>query len=135
MFNFWKIADLKDEIFHLNKRIESRDIQIERLQAELNKMSLEKADSIKKDVETSEFEIDWKNMDAFSVERMGDNSCAYTVIGYYLTDEHNIKHVHEWKFYCSQEQHNKLAKEFKDGVTKANNSSVRERSGPRRKRK
>ena len=80
MFNFWKIADLKDEIFHLNKRIESRDIQIERLQAELNKMSLEKADSIKKDVETSEFEIDWKNMDAFSVERMGDNSCAYTVV-------------------------------------------------------
>ena len=124
MFDFWKVADLKDEIFQLNRRIETRDIQIEQLQGELNKMSLEKADAIKNDVNTSEFKIDWTKMDAFSIERMGDHQSAYTVIGYFLTDDCNVKHVHEWKFYCSQEQHNKLAGEF-NGTSKEGDSTLR----------
>lgn len=125
MFNFWKVADMKDEIFHLNRRIETRDNTIEQLEQRIRAMELEKIDSIKNDVNTSEFGIKWDKMDAFSIERMGDHQSAYTVIGYYLTDEHNVKHVHEWKFYCSQEQHNKLAEEFKNGTTKKNNSTVR----------
>lgn len=125
MFNFFKIADLKDQIFHLERRIETRDKTIEQLEFRIKQLEHEKIDTIKNDVNSSEFGIKWDKMDAFSIERMGDHQSAYTVIGYYLTDEHNVKHVHEWKFYCSQEQHNKLAEEFKNGTTKKNNSTVR----------
>lgn len=125
MFNILKLAQAKTEIETLKDRILRRDDDIIRLENEIKKMSLEKADAIKADVNSSSFIIDWDNMDAFSVERMGDNSCAYTVIGYYMTDENNVKHIHEWKFYCSHEQHEKLAEEFKNGTPKENNSTVR----------
>jgi hypothetical protein len=124
MFNFFEKADLKDQIFHLERRVETRDKTIEQLEFRVKQLEHEKIDAIKADVNSSEFKIDWSKMDAFSIERMGDHQSAYTVIGYYLTDEQNVKHVHEWKFYCSQEQHNRLAGEF-NGVTKKNNSSVR----------
>ena len=125
MFNFFKLAEAKREIDNLKDRIRRRDDDIIRLEGELKKMSLEKADAIKADVNSSDFEIDWTRMRAFSIERMGDHASAYTVIGHHMTDEHNVNHIHEWKFYCSQEQHNKLAQEFRDGIAKKNNSTVR----------
>lgn len=133
MFNFFENADLKDQIVHLERRIETRDHEIKMLHAQIAEMQAAKVDAIKADVNSSEFNIKWDKMDAFSIERMGDHQSAYTVIGYFLTDEHNVKHVHEWKFYCSQEQHNRLAKEFTNGIAKANNTPVRERSFVKRK--
>lgn len=135
MFKFFETADLKYEIADLKRQVKTRETTIEQLEARIKQMELEKIDAIKADVNSSEFKIDWSKMDAFSIERMGDHQSSYTVIGYFLTDENNVKHVHEWKFYCSQEQHNKLAKEFNNGVAKENNSPLRERSGPRRERK
>lgn len=109
---FTNTADLKDQIFNLERRIEIRDKQNVELHAQIEAMQLAKVDEIKADVNSADFAIDWANMNAFSVERMGDKKVAYTVIGYFLTDENNVKHVHEWKFYCSLEQHKKLAAEF-----------------------
>ena len=125
MFNIFKVADLKYEIADLKRQVTTRETTISQLEFRIKQLEREKIDTIKNDVNSSEFGIKWDKMDAFSIERMGDHQSAYTVIGYYLTDEHNVKHVHEWKFYCSQEQHNKLAEEFKNGTTKKNNSSVR----------
>lgn len=135
MFDFFKNADLKHEVSMLKGKIETRDHEIKMLTAQIAEMQAAKVDAIKEDVNTSEFNIKWDKMDAFSIERMGDHQSAYTVIGYFLADEHNVKHVHEWKFYCSQEQHNRLAKEFTNGIAKANNSPVRERSFVKRKGK
>lgn len=125
MFNFFKVADLNNKINSLERQVETRDKTIDQLEFRIKQLEHEKIDTIKADVNSSEFGIKWDKMDAFSIERMGDHQSAYTVIGYYLTDEHNVKNVHEWKFYCSQEQHNKLAEEFKNGTTKKNNSTVR----------
>ena len=134
MFDFFKNADLQHEVSMLKGKVETRDHEIKMLTAQIAEMQAAKVDAIKEDVNTSEFNIKWDKMDAFSIERMGDHQSAYTVIGYFLTDEHNVKHVHEWKFYCSQEQHNKLAREFNNGVAEKNNSAVRERSDSGRKK-
>lgn len=124
MFNFFETTQLKRKIKEQEEMIDRRDEDINRLQHRIKGMELDKVDAIKNDVNTSEFKIDWTKMDAFSIERMGDSQSAYSVIGYYMTDEHNVKHVHEWKFYCSREQHNKLAEEF-NGTPKKTNSTVR----------
>jgi uncharacterized protein Veg len=114
MFN----SELKDTIRKLENEIES-------LKADNDRLRKQKKDAVQEDVSTSTFVIDWNNMNAFSVERMGDHNEAYTIIGYWNKNESGIAYVAEWKFYCSQEQHEKLAKEFSDGITKKNNSSVR----------
>jgi hypothetical protein len=134
MFNFFKIAELKNTIIDLERRLEGRGLAIATLEERIKDMELAKVDAIKEDVNSSEFKINWDKMDAFSIERMGDHQSAYTVIGYYLADEHNVKHVHEWKFYCSQEQHNKLAGEFNNGIAEKNHSGMRERSDSGRKK-
>ena len=127
MFNWGKIEELNDEVDNLKRRIESRDIQIKHLEEKLAQVQAEKVDAIKADVNDSEFVIDWKNMDVFSIERMGDHNAAYTVLGHWI-EENGQKVIHEWKFYCSHEQHQKLAKEFKNAPTKQSNSTVRKRS-------
>jgi hypothetical protein len=46
---------------------------------------------------------------------MGEGSAdAYTILGYWVHHPDGSKSVDEWKFYCSHEQHEKLAKEFQD---------------------
>ncbi len=109
---FFEKADLKYKIADLERQVTTRETTISQLEFRIKQLEHEKIDAIKADVNSSEFKIDWTKMDAFSIERMGDHQSSYTVIGYYMTDEHKVKHVHEWKFYCSQEQHNKLANEF-----------------------
>ena len=105
-------AKLEYKIASLENYIASRDRMIESLTADLNRLREEKEEEVRKDVQSSTFVIDWRNMDAFSVERMGDAKEAYTIIGYYVVNEHSKREVAEWKFYCSQKQHDKLAKEF-----------------------
>lgn len=103
---------LEYKIACLENDIASRDALIKSLQADLDRLRDEKSAEVTKDVQSSNFVIDWRNMDAFSIERMGDVKEAYTVIGYYVVNEHSKREVAEWKFYCSQKQHDKLAKEF-----------------------
>lgn len=62
------------------------------------------------------FVIDWKAMNAFSVERIAREGSVYTIIGYILQndyeDDKKQSLVKEWTLYCSEEQHEKLASEF-----------------------
>ena len=111
-------AKLEYKVASLENDIASRDRMIESLTADLNRLREEKEEEVRKDVQSVEFVIDWKNMDAFSVERMGDAKEAYTIIGYYVVNENDKREVAEWKFYCSLDQHNKLAKEFKESKKK-----------------
>jgi hypothetical protein len=111
MFNIFKVKKL--------------EAQVESLKADLKRAREEANVKVMDDCHSCDFVIDWENLDAFSVERHGGPKTAYTIIGYYVHHADNTKSVDEWKFFCSQEQHNKLAQEFRDGITKKNNSSVR----------
>ena len=135
MFNYFKLKEAENKIEQLQTDVYRLESANKALNDRIRQMELEKVDAIKTDVNSSAFEINWNKMDAFSIERMGDHNSAYTVIGHHMTDENNVKHIHEWKFYCSQEQHNKLAKEFKGGTAKENNPTMRERSDTKRARK
>jgi hypothetical protein len=100
------------KVNQLEQDLQNARALIKSLQADLDRLRDIKDKEVRKDVQSAEFVIDWKNMDAFSIERMGDPKEAYTVIGYWVI-EGGEKRVHEWKFYCSLEQHNKLADQFK----------------------
>jgi uncharacterized protein Veg len=114
MFN----SELKEQIRKLENEIES-------LKADNDRLRKQKKDAVTADVQSSTFVIDWSNMNAFSIERMGEYAEAYTIIGYWNKNESGVAYVAEWKFYCSQEQHEKLAKEFADGIAKKINSTMR----------
>ncbi len=105
-------------------KVKQLEAQVESLKADLKRAREENNTKVMADCHGSDFVIDWTNMDAFSIERQGGPKVAYTIIGYYNTVD-GVRTVDEWKFFCSQEQHNKLAQEFRDGIAKKNNSAVR----------
>jgi len=110
---FFDNSELKHELASAKYRIAELERHTEQLNADLARMRKEKSEEVLADVQSSTFVIDWKNMDVFSIERMGDDGKeAYTVLGYWVTENGN-KVVSEWKFYCSHKQHEALAKEFK----------------------
>lgn len=112
MFDLYR--RLKNELDEKNKLINSYVADVKRL-------TREQDEKIVADCHAAEFVVDWDKINAFSVERHGGEKEAYTIIGYYDKDGY----VGEWKFYCSLAQHNKLAKEFADGIAKKTNSTVR----------
>ena len=103
---------------YFNKRIEALQKRIAELEADNNRLRTVQSEEVKNDVQSSTFAIDWTKLDAFSIERMGDVRDAYTVIGYWSTRENGSKTVQEWKFYCSKEQHEKLAQQFEKSIKK-----------------
>lgn len=70
------------------------------------------------------FSIDWKTMNAFSVERGWDNGTHKTTIGYLLQEPVVVTEgavttkdvVREWVLYCSAEEHERLVAEFNEYV-------------------
>ena len=112
MFDLYR--RLKNELDEKNKLINSYVADVKRL-------TREQDEKIVADCQAATFVVDWDKINAFSVERHGGEKEAYTIIGYYDKDGC----VDEWKFYCSLAQHNKLAKEFADGIAKKTNSTVR----------
>jgi hypothetical protein len=114
MFNLEKIKKLEQDIQERDKLINSYVADVKRLQKRQD-------EDIVKDCHSAEFVVDWNLINAFSVERHGGEKEAYTIIGYWDKDSE----VAEWKFYCSLNQHNKLAQEFRDGIAKKNDSTVR----------
>lgn len=109
MFNLGlkrRIAELEYQLKTANQTVEAYRKRDE---------SIDNNEAVQLDVQSSTFVIDWANMDAFSIERMGDRNCVYTVIGHWVETNGN-REIHEWKFYCSKEQHEKLAAEFTNYV-------------------
>lgn len=71
------------------------------------------------DIDNCIHAFDWEAVGAFSIERnmkvQDGELIAYTVIGYQrsINNDDNIC-TGEWMFICSQEEHNRLAKEFQE---------------------
>lgn len=116
MFDFFN-RKLKQDLAERDKLIASYVADVKRLTRAQN-------DKVITDCHAADFVVDWEKINAFSVERHGGEPEAYTIIGYYDKDGC----VDEWKFYCSLEQHNKLAKEFSNGITKKADLALRQYS-------
>jgi len=113
---FWNIK--------LKQDLAARDKLIASYVADVKRLTREQDEKIVADCHAADFVVDWKNLNAFSVERHGGEKEAYTIIGYYDKDGC----VDEWKFYCSLSQHNKLAQEFRNGIANKADSALREYS-------
>ena len=94
------------------KRIDELERKVEQLEADNRRLREETDAVVIEDIHSATFVIDWKTMNAFSVERLGWGKQCYTVIGYLQGSD-----TREWKFYCSKDQHESLAKEFKQWIS------------------
>lgn len=101
------------------ERAERLEKRIAELEAAIKRHNDHVYEAARKDVATSSFAVDFETMNAFSIERLIENSTSKTVIGYLTTDRvagemgnTEKKTVREWTFYCSHEEHERLVKEF-----------------------
>ena len=108
----------------LKQDLAERDKLINSYVADVKRLMREQDDKVVADCHSADFVVDWNKLNVFSVERHGGEKEAYTIIGYFDKDGC----IDEWKFYCSLEQHNKLAQEFRNGITKKADSALREYS-------
>jgi hypothetical protein len=93
------------------------EAQVRDLKKEITKLKDIKEYEFKKDLDNSTFEFYFEALDAFSIERICDKSTPHTVIGYLRgIDGEGSVTVGEWKFYCSQKEHNRLAQKFVEYV-------------------
>jgi len=95
------------------------DPRIAELQNEINKLTQD-LDRYKKWVESvqdtarkSSASVDFKSLNAFSIERMVKDHGPCTIIGYYPNpDEKTKEKVKEWYIYCDDTVHENLVKQF-----------------------
>lgn len=117
--------------FCRNKLDDKLDTEIEKTRRELDRLLAENA-NLKKQVRDYEVRmdgeyskashsVDWKEMNAFSIERMLEGDRPKTVIGYFINEPVmsdggevvvNRNVIHEWTLYCSHEEHQRLVKQF-----------------------
>jgi hypothetical protein len=94
MFDLFKSESEKDTLIECyEKLLELKDGEI----AELSK---------KVSTTDADFEIDWDQLNPFSIERLIDNR---TSLGYFSSGE-----TREWFLHCSFETHQRLAAEFRE---------------------
>jgi hypothetical protein len=100
-----QIEDLMDERDDLRDRLQS----IEKSRNPFNQVF--------EQLYASSFAFDWEKGQAFSIERIHEWSTEIymhipiTVIGYHKQDG-DKQVIGEWKFYCSQKEHDRLVEEF-----------------------
>lgn len=112
----------KSEVSRLRDQLEDVMDERDSLRKRLSEKSNDRFRETMADVTKSSFSFDWKNGRAFSIERIHDWMSdveiyvPVTVIGYHAPDsipEHPDKvKVGEWRFYCSQQEHDRLVDEF-----------------------
>ena len=100
MFNFYK------EIKSLRDKLRSLSIKVAKIEEYIFNTPSEEQQK----PEIS-FIVDWKSLNAFSLERVF-NGGERTIIGYYNSE----KHICEWVFHCSREKHEELAKQFSEHI-------------------
>lgn len=115
MFNYKRVKELEDQ---LEKVMDQRD----NLRSRLDELENTKFMDVLKEVQTSTFAFDWKFGNAFSIERIhewnSDNQIYIptTIIGYLAPTQDESPdqklRVGEWRFYCSQEEHDRLVEDF-----------------------
>jgi len=86
-----------------------KDILIEcyeELIRDKNEKISELSEKVEKNTTDADFEIDWEQLNPFSIERLIDNR---TSLGYFHSGE-----TREWFLCCSFETHQRLAAEFRE---------------------
>ena len=109
--------------------VEKLTLEKEDLQRRLN-LCEDKVNAYKKQLEgeyaEASFSVDWKAMNAFSIERNPDSSgIPKTIIGFMLAEpvvftDGNVTEkdiVREWTFYCSHDEHQRLVADFNKFVS------------------
>ena len=105
-------ANLLEDIQILKDRLSRREEKTKNLSEVLD------------EVYKSSFSFDFKGGKAFSIERIHDwdddidGYLPVTVIGY-IKQEGENEVVGEWRFYCSQKEHDRLVSEFNATIKKA----------------
>lgn len=103
-----------------NVKLADRVVELEKCIKDHNS---EVAVAARNDLNTSAFAIDFNRMKVFAIERnVNSNNQAYTVVGHFVdepvafTDGNCAMKsvVHEYTFYCSQAEHERLVKEFNE---------------------
>lgn len=108
-------------LFLFDKQKKALTQQIQELQAKIDQMVKDREPSaqlalnvIYDDIDNSKHGFDWEAVGAFSIERNIKKEqgelVAYTIIGFIRNDGG----TGEWSFICSNEEHNRLAKEFEE---------------------
>lgn len=119
MFNIFKnkkkIEELKDEVRKLNTCLEYRDNWLKDKDKEIEKLKLLNTEQLEEITIDSDVYFDFTKVNVFSIERMCDNRTngkINTIIGFLLPKGEGKYETKEWFLYCSQEQHDKLVKQF-----------------------
>lgn len=100
-------------------QIEKLTNQNENLQERLQDKTQKQRNVVYDDIDGCIHAFDWEAVGAFSIERnmkeQDGELIAYTIIGFQrnISEEGNIC-TGEWMFICSQQEHNRLAKEFQE---------------------
>ena len=76
--------------------------------------------AIDSELSKAAFSVDWKAMNAFSIERVRENDTHKTIIGYVVSEPfettqdgiHCKDSVREWSLSCSLSEHQRLVDEF-----------------------
>lgn len=115
MWPFNRVKELENQLL---KVTDQRD----NLRAKLDTIKDNKSEETLSDINKSSFSFDWKNGNAFSIERISYWSkqqeiwIPTTIIGYYApnpTEENpNATRIGEWYFHCSLQEHERLVKDF-----------------------
>jgi hypothetical protein len=96
---FYCNAELKMEVQDLKRELGYKQEEVDRLRQTLEDQ--------KKQVRNELVSFDFKAVKVFSIEREWNARGIHTTIGYIVNDE-----VKQWVFFCSEEQHERLVKEF-----------------------
>ena len=109
-------------ITHSNLKVQMEELRKEN--ESLKYANAEYKKRLESEMASASFSVDWKRINAFSIERMWENGIPKTIIGYMLTEpvittegegEQRVTYkdvVREWTYYCSAEKHEELVKQF-----------------------
>ena len=107
----------KDETFELYQRIDNLTNIVKAAQdardyyaRELHELRLELSQAAR----SSPMQVDFRKMNAFSIERIQGEEGVITVIGYKHNVTANKVEIKEWRLECNDETHNRLVAEFNE---------------------
>lgn len=110
-----RIADLKDEINEL--KAELSETRKENLTLSLENKQIKNQDE--KEVRDADLVINFEAIPVVSLERYVDKyNVLITGMSYLIDSGENKQEVRESVFYCSQEKHEELIKEFREHIKK-----------------
>jgi hypothetical protein len=107
--NVWEEnVNLKKEIEYLKEQIGIKDRNISDQLTRIQDYILA-ANNQREEARKCTVVVDWKMIDAASLERNTDTNGEHTLLGLKKKDTNEL---HSWMFYCSRERHEELALEF-----------------------